>query len=230
MLAGKGLSAFKKAACPEENFISYTIDPQKDKPVLYWKDDNGKVFSSISNLKNYLSGKHRKLVFAMNGGMYQEDQSPLGLYIENFKTLCRINKRSGGGNFYMQPNGIFYIRKNNTAAICSTAAFHPSADIKYATQSGTMLVVNGAINTLFKDGSNNLNIRNGVGILPDTSLVFAMSRHEVSFYDFAAFFKSKGCINALYLDGFVSRTYLPAKNWLQEDGKFGVIIGVDQPQ
>jgi len=29
----------------------------------------------------------------------------------------------------------------------------------------------------------------------------------------------------LYLDGFVSRTYLPEKKSLQEEGKFGVIIG-----
>jgi len=30
----------------------------------------------------------------------------------------------------------------------------------------------------------------------------------------------------LYLDGFVSRTYLPSQNWEQLDGGFGVIIGV----
>jgi uncharacterized protein YigE (DUF2233 family) len=29
----------------------------------------------------------------------------------------------------------------------------------------------------------------------------------------------------LYLDGFVSRMYLPAENWLQTDGDFGVMIG-----
>jgi uncharacterized protein YigE (DUF2233 family) len=35
-----------------------------------------------------------------------------------------------------------------------------------------------------------------------------------------------GCKNALYLDGFVSRMYLPSKNIEQMDGKFGVMIGV----
>ena len=53
-----------------------------------------------------------------------------------------------------------------------------------------------------------------------------MSKQEVSFYDFAKYFKKIGCENALYLDGFVSRTYLPEKNWIQTDGNFGVIIGV----
>jgi len=28
----------------------------------------------------------------------------------------------------------------------------------------------------------------------------------------------------LYLDGFVSRTYLPSQNWKQEGGSFGIII------
>jgi uncharacterized protein YigE (DUF2233 family) len=35
-----------------------------------------------------------------------------------------------------------------------------------------------------------------------------------------------GCRNALYLDGFVSRCYLPEKNLTQLDGDFGVMIGV----
>ena len=78
----------------------------------------------------------------------------------------------------------------------------------------------------FKKGSSNVQIRNGVGILPDGNLIFAMSKEPVNFYDFAQYFESLGCKNALYLDGFVSRTYLPSKNWIQDDGDFGVIIGV----
>lgn len=55
-----------------------------------------------------------------------------------------------------------------------------------------------------------------------------MSKTETNFYDFASYFKSMGCKNALFLDGFVSRTYLPEKNWVQTDGSFGVIIGVTE--
>jgi uncharacterized protein YigE (DUF2233 family) len=89
-----------------------------------------------------------------------------------------------------------------------------------------MLVIDGKIHPEFKEGSKNVNIRNGVGILPDNRIVFAMSKSEINFYDFANYFKSLGCKNALYLDGFVSRTYLPEQNWTQTDGNFGVIIGV----
>jgi uncharacterized protein YigE (DUF2233 family) len=56
-----------------------------------------------------------------------------------------------------------------------------------------------------------------------------MSKGEINFYDFATYFKNLGCKNALYLDGLVSRTYLPEKNWTQTDGTFGVIIGVTKP-
>jgi uncharacterized protein YigE (DUF2233 family) len=89
-----------------------------------------------------------------------------------------------------------------------------------------MLLVNGVIHKSFNENSKNLNIRNGVGILPNNTILFAMSKKEINFYDFAKFFKDKGCKNALYLDGFVSRTYCPEQKWMQNDGDFGVIIGV----
>ena len=89
-----------------------------------------------------------------------------------------------------------------------------------------MLIIDGQIHSAFKAGSTNLNIRNGVGILPNNKVVFAMSKTAINFYDFAKFFKNLGCKNALFLDGFVSRTYLPEKKWMQTDGNFGVIMGV----
>jgi uncharacterized protein YigE (DUF2233 family) len=89
-----------------------------------------------------------------------------------------------------------------------------------------MLLINGKMHPGFNKGSTNLNIRNGVGILPDKRIIFAMSKREINFYDFATYFKNKGCKNALYLDGLVSRTYLPEKRWIQTDGNFGVMIGV----
>jgi uncharacterized protein YigE (DUF2233 family) len=89
-----------------------------------------------------------------------------------------------------------------------------------------MLVINGEINKAFKQGSVNLNVRNGVGILADGRMLFVMSKSEVNLYDFAAYFKSKGCRQALFLDGFISRTYFPAAHWLQTDGFFGAMIGI----
>jgi uncharacterized protein YigE (DUF2233 family) len=78
----------------------------------------------------------------------------------------------------------------------------------------------------FKEGSANLQIRNGVGILPNGNVVFTIWKYPVNFYEFVLFFKDMGCKNALYLDGYVSRAYIPAQKLLQTDGDFGVIIAV----
>lgn len=161
----------------------------------------------------------------MNGGMFRKDNSPQGLFVEDGKTIAPLDIADGNGNFYLKPNGVFYISKNNVAAISTTQDFR-NGNIRYATQSGPMLVTGGQIHPAFKEGSANVNIRNGVGILPDGKVVFAMSKTEINFYDFAKYFRDLGCKNALYLDGFVSKTYLPEKNWKQTDGNFGVMIGV----
>ena len=225
MLLATGLIAFTTSDSDEE-LVTYTVDLKRQDLQLYWKDDQGKILRSIQNLKTYVEGKNKTLLFAMNGGMYKTDASPLGLFIQNQKTLAPLNNSTGNGNFYLQPNGIFYITTDNLPKICVTTDFNASQNIKYATQSGPMLVVDGQIHSAFKEGSANLNIRNGVGILPDNKIVFAMSKEGINFYDFAKYFQSIGCKNALYLDGFVSRTYLPEKHWIQTDGNFGVIIGV----
>ncbi|WP_028978212.1 phosphodiester glycosidase family protein [Sporocytophaga myxococcoides] len=211
----------------ENDIVSYTIDLNKADLKFYWKDKDGNIIRSLQNLKLLAEENHQKLVFAMNGGMYQKDNSPQGLYIEDAKVISKLNTGSGNGNFHMKPNGVFYITTNNKAYISQTSEFK-SKDIKYATQSGPMLVIDGTIHPVFQKGSQNLNIRNGVGILPDGNIIFAISKNEINFYDFAQYFKDAGCKNALYLDGFVSRAYIPEKNWIQTDGNFGVIIGVTE--
>jgi uncharacterized protein YigE (DUF2233 family) len=216
----------KKTRSNDDNFVSYTVDTKKQDLKLYWKDDKGQSFKSIQNLKRWLEKNKRRLLFAMNAGMYKQDNSPQGLYIEKNTTLSALDTSGGSGNFYLKPNGVFYITNDNVPVICTTPNFKNNAKIKYATQSGPVLVIDGQIHPEFKEGSLNLNIRNGVGILPDNRIVFAMSKQGINFYDFANYFKGMGCKNALYLDGFVSRAYLPEKQWVQTDGDFGVIAGV----
>ena len=84
------------------------------------------------------------------------------------------------------------------------------------------------INAQFKQGSINLNIRNGVGIMPDGRVVFAISREPVNFFDFGGWFKTQGCTEALYLDGAISRAYIPEAGMDQRDGQLGVLIAVLQ--
>lgn len=212
----------------DDRFVSCIVNPNQQNTAFYWKDEKNENFRSLLNLKLWMEKHHQKLLFAMNAGMYKKDHTPQGLFIEKQIIRSEIDTANGKGNFYLKPNGIFYLTIDNTPVICKTAQFIQSKKVKYATQSGPMLVINGKIHDAFAANSTNLNIRNGVGILPNNKLLFAMSKKEINFYDFADYFRKMGCKNALYLDGFVSRTYLPEKKWIQTDGDFGVMIGVTE--
>ena len=210
----------------ESKFLVYEVNPINQNLAFYWKSKNKKPFKTFQNLKTELNKKGKKLVFAMNAGMFKTDFSPLGLYVENGKTITKLNTiQKAHGNFYWQPNGVFYLTKEKKAIICTSKNFKPNANIQYATQSGPMLVIDGKLHAEFKKGATSVHYRNGVGILPNGNLLFVMSKEKVNFYDFATFFKNKNCENALYLDGFVSKTYLPSKNANDLGGNFGVIIG-----
>ena len=226
-----GMISFCRLKPVEQNFedprvLSYEVDLEKQELKLYWKNSEGEHFRDFQNLKDGLAKDGEELIFAMNGGMYQEDLTPLGLYIENGELLKRQNNvKSAHGNFYLQPNGIFYLTSDNKAWVCETDTFANGENVQYATQSGPMLLIDGEIHLLLNEGSTNLHIRNGVGILPNGNVLFAISKDRINFFEFATFFKNQGCKNALYLDGFVSRAYIPSENWEQMNSNFGVIIG-----
>ena len=226
LLLTAGLIAFTTHKLVDNKILNCIIDIKTQNLQFYWKNEKGETFQSIQNLKKYVESKNLALIFAMNGGMFSKDFSPQGLFIQDGKTLAVLDTANGNGNFYLKPNGVFYITNNNIPFVCKTTDISNYDKIKYATQSGPMLLIDGQIYYAFKEGSTNLNIRNGVGILPDNKVLFAMSKTEINFHDFAKYFQSLGCKNALYLDGFVSRTYLPEKKWTQTDGNFGVIIGL----
>lgn len=220
------ISFTQKQSFEKDDILSYTVDLQTQDLQFFWKDDKGEILKSIQHLKTFVESKNLTLTFAMNGGMFDKNFAPQGLFIQDKKIVAALDTSSGNGNFYLKPNGVFYITTDNLPFVCKTLDFKDNGQVKYATQSGPMLVIDGQIHPVFKKGSKNLNIRNGVGILPNNKVVFAMSKAEINLYDFAKYFQDLGCKNALYLDGFVSRTYLPEKKWMQLDGRFGVIIGV----
>lgn len=221
-----GILFLQFSSAEKEDFVSYSVNPKKETIAFYWKNEKHSNFGSIENLNKWLSKNKKELLFATNGGMYKKDQSPQGLFIQNGITKSPIDTSTAGGNFYLKPNGIFYLTSNKEAFISKTDEFINTKNVEFATQSGPILVIDGNIHPAFNKNSTNLNIRNGVGVLPNNNLIFAMSKKEINFYEFAEYFKSKGCKNALYLDGFVSRTYCPKENWKQTDGNFGVIIGI----
>ncbi|MGY6650370.1 phosphodiester glycosidase family protein [Wenyingzhuangia sp. IMCC45574] len=217
--------SFQEYKVDESRFIIHVVDGKKGSLKFYYKDNNNERIGSLKRLKEFVKENGDSLAFAMNGGMYKRNYSPQGLYIEKGKLINRLDTSKGKGNFYLLPNGVFSLSKDGEATIVKTEDFKKDKNIEYATQSGPMLLINGVYHPKLRKGSKNLHIRNAVGILPNGNIMFAMSKEKVNFYDLATLFKQRGCKQALYLDGFVSRTYLPSKKWKQLDGDFGVIIG-----
>ncbi len=213
------------------DYIGFEAQADSGQIRLYWKDDKGNILGNLGNVKKFVEQQGGKLLYACNGGMYMQNQAPLGYYIQEGKTLQKINTKKGSGNFYLKPKAVFYVSSNNKPGIKSieTAADRvllQKENINYLTQSGPMLVHNNTINPLFTKTSSNINVRNGVGILPNGNAYFAMSTYPVNFYNFAKHFKDKGCKSALYFDGFVSRSFCPQLNYTQLGGNFGVMIAV----
>jgi uncharacterized protein YigE (DUF2233 family) len=200
-------------SCRSESFegADYTVcsfDLAKDDLRLFWKDSAGAPYKTFDALADALKQKGLTLPFAMNAGMYDETFSPIGLYVEEGKTLKQANTKTLTGtpsqipNFYKKPNGVFYLA-GKTAGILETQAFlEAKPDARFATQSGPMLVIDGELHPAFIEGSTDLKERDGVGLSSPTMVHFAISEGSVSFHDFARFFRDDlGCRNALFLDG-----------------------------
>lgn len=176
---------------------------------LFLRDEAGDILGAFSSVKSRVDGT---VVMAMNAGMYHDDRRPVGLYIEDGIQEAPIVTRAGPGNFGLLPNGVFCLRADRSDVIESRAfAANPPACTD-ATQSGPMLVIDGALHPRFLPGSTSRNIRNGVGTSADGQrVVFAISDDAVTFHEFGTLFRDTLDLpNALYFDGRISRLYAPA--------------------
>lgn len=119
---------------PDSLFLKFITDPAS--LTFHWRNDTGQPFKNFLNLKNFIETHGKTLIFAMNGGMYRQDNSPQGLYIEFGEELTPLDTASGQGNFYLEPNGVFFITNKNKAIVTTTEQFTENSEIKFATQSG----------------------------------------------------------------------------------------------
>jgi uncharacterized protein YigE (DUF2233 family) len=187
---------------------------------------DGRPYRSFAALEQVLGTRAQRVRFAMNAGMFDEAGQPIGLSIAGGRELRAINRRAdGGGNFHMQPNGVFLVRRNGRAKVVTTADYAPSPDIVAATQSGPMLVIDGAVNPRFDADGRSRYVRNGVGVDDEGAAVFAISDTPVSFGKFARLFRDAlDCRNALYLDGSVSSLWDPANNRMDSFAGIGPML------
>ncbi|MGI6247715.1 MAG: phosphodiester glycosidase family protein [Pseudochelatococcus sp.] len=206
-----GAAALERSPCRDLSFagVAHTvceIDLRRYRIDLHWRDADGRPYGSLGALERALAGQGRRIVVSMNAGMYEEDLSPAGLFVKAGQTQHPVNTRKGGGNFYMKPNGIFFIHRGG-AGVAETQAFlHRRIRAEIATQSGPLLVTAGRLHPRFKADGDSRKIRNGVGVRRDGVVVLAISRQGISFGRFAELFRDVlRCPDALYLDGSVSR-------------------------
>ncbi|HEV2816985.1 MAG TPA: phosphodiester glycosidase family protein [Allosphingosinicella sp.] len=182
---------------------------------------------SLAALDEQLGPRAAALRFAMNAGMYDEEGGPIGLYVAEGEERHALNRRRGGGNFHMLPNGVFTVDREGRVAVVPSADYDPATRPRWATQSGPMLVIDGAFHPAIQPNGQSLHIRNGVCVAGPDGAWFAISDEPVSFGRLARFFRDGlDCRDALYFDGSVSSLWDRPAGRRDARAELGPIVAV----
>jgi len=203
-------------------FTICTVDPAREDLRLFLRGADGQPYEEFTAVERATG----PLAFAMNAGMYHPDRRPVGLYVEDGIAETPLLTADSADNFGLLPNGVLCIG-DGWARVVETLAFAAAPpDCRYASQSGPMLVIDGALHPRFLPDSTFRNIRNGVGA-GGGRVVFAISNQPVTFYQFALLFRDGLALgNALYFDGSISRLYAPGLGRADWGAAMGPIVGI----
>jgi uncharacterized protein YigE (DUF2233 family) len=215
------------------SFTACRVDLRSERLDLFWRDAAGRPYRQFFALRDALEHQGKKLVFAMNGGMYQPDFSPVGLFVADGREFVPLNRHTGSSNFSQQPNGVFLVEGNSARIVTTNEYWLERPTPLLATQSGPMLVHEGEITTsaVMSPNSQWRKIRNGVCAPSPDTVVFVISESPVTFYGFASYFRDHlHCREALYLDGSISSLYAPRLGREDLGSDMGPILGVVAPR
>lgn len=198
---------------------------------IIWKDAAGKQLRTFPEVANYLAGEKVTADTLMNGGIFEPGGVPSGLLVQDGKMLNPVNRNQGDGNFFLMPNGIFLVGSKGAVVIRTDEYPLKNTEVKYAVQSGPLLLRQGKIHPSFNANSLSRLHRNGVGVTKDGEVVFAMTDFNSpkfpNLHEFARFFKDHGCADALFLDGDISQMKW-GENILKRSNNFGSIIAITE--
>jgi len=217
----------------ENRYTICDVDLTDSDLRLFLYAPDGSPYGQFGAVDDALTADGKRLSFAMNAGMYHDNRAPVGHYVEDGTEVMRVIPNAGPGNFGLLPNGVFCIRPGRADVIETLAFVRDTPDCTYATQSGPMLVIDGALHPRFLPDSTSRYVRNGVGTSADGKrAVFAISRNTVTFHEFGSLFRDALDLpNALYFDGNISRLHAPSLNRSDAGFRMGPIVGtvVAQP-
>ena len=195
-----------------QGYVVCTVHADEEPKLGLWLNDaDGRKLNNFSGVRSTLA-EGQVLAFAMNAGMFHADYEPVGLFRSGDETHGQLVTAGGGGNFGMLPNGVFCTGGSKPFRVIESRAFAKAQpECRLATQSGPMLVIDGALHPRFLVDSDSRYIRNGVGVSADGDTAwFAISDRPVTFHEFGRLFRDGlQARNALYFDGSISRLYAP---------------------
>ncbi|KRW95670.1 phosphodiester glycosidase family protein [Paracoccus sp. PXZ] len=211
-----------------QGYVICTLAAGQEPGLRLWLNGpDGRTLGDFTAVRRMLA-EGEVLGFAMNAGMYHPDFTPVGLYVSDGVSQHDLVTAGGGGNFGMLPNGVFCTGGARPYQVIESRAFAKAGpDCRIATQSGPMLVIDGALHPRFLVDSDSRYIRNGVGVSPDGQTAwFAISDRAVTFHEFGRLFRDGlGARDALYFDGSISRLYAPGLGRADFGRRLGPIIG-----
>lgn len=231
------ISALSSAFATDVSYrgTSYqTFETAPSRIKLLWKDENARLIRQLSVAQKILERQGKRPQMLMNGGIFEEGGIPSGLLVIDGITLRPLNLAAGRGNFFLQPNGVFYVDKANQAAVITSQEFvRLRPDCRLAVQSGPLLLRNQLTHPAFRENSSHRLHRNGVGVRADGTVIFAATifgqKRYPTLYEFADFFRSLGCRDALFLDGDISQLEIDPKKPLVPGNHFATIFAVTEP-
>lgn len=208
-------------------FIACAADPGRHEIRLARRQEDGRP-GSLAELERSLGAAGSHVLFAMNAGMYDPARMPVGLYVADGQEEQPLNLNAGHGNFFLKPNGVFWIDRAGRPHVDESAAFARSrARPLWATQSGPLLLRGGAMHPAVSENGTSLHVRNAVGVSGDRAW-FVISERPVSFGRLARFLRDRlDCADALYLDGTVSSLWAPVlgrRDRRRDLGTFVVVL------
>ncbi|RDW13367.1 phosphodiester glycosidase family protein [Paracoccus thiocyanatus] len=211
-----------------QGYVICTLAAEQEPGLRLWLNGpDGRVLGDFTAVRRMLA-EGESLGFAMNAGMYHPDFTPVGLYVSDGAQEHDLVTAGGGGNFGLLPNGVFCAGGARPYRVIESRAFADAGpECRIATQSGPMLVIDGALHPRFLVDSDSRYIRNGVGVSADGQTAwFAISDRAVTFHEFGRLFRDGlGARDALYFDGSISRLYAPSLRRADFGRRLGPIIG-----